>query len=271
VANKSTRRPTAAQVADRRARVAQMRKAEQAKERRRKFLTFGGGGFVAIVVVIVIVVLAINASGVKEVIPTNLATGATYTQPMPATIANTSGISGVTMYSATVSTNATDADNCVPATVICHLHVTTPVKYALTPPIGGPHNADWMTCGVYDKPVPSDRAVHNLEHGAVWITYRPSLSKADVTTLQSFVKKQKDATLKGKSLNAKYIDLTPWASEALPSPIVISSWGAQLKLTSPTDPRLQQFVDKMRMDANQTYEVGSPCSGEPDGGTPLFS
>ena len=37
-----------------------------------------------------------------------------------------------------------------------------------------------MNCGIYDKPVPSERAVHNLEHGAIWITYQPSLPQSEM-------------------------------------------------------------------------------------------
>jgi hypothetical protein len=38
--------------------------------------------------------------------------------------------------------------------------------------------------------VPSERAVHNLEHGAVWITYQPSLPQSEVDQLRAFVEKQ---------------------------------------------------------------------------------
>jgi hypothetical protein len=49
-----------------------------------------------------------------------------------------------------------------------HQHVTGRVNYAVVPRVGGPHNAIWMNAGVYTKPIPSGRAVHNLDHGAVW-------------------------------------------------------------------------------------------------------
>jgi hypothetical protein len=251
-----------------------MRKAEQAKERRRKVATFGGSGLIVAIVIVVVVVLALNrSSDSNETLPSASISGTAYTQAMPSTVANTSGITGVTEYNTTVSSNDSNADACIPANVICHLHVTTPVKYALTPPVGGPHNADWMTCGVYDKPVPSEQAVHNLEHGAVWITYRPNLPAARVTQLRNLVKKQKDATLSGKSLDARYVDLTPWASNSLPAPVVISSWGAQLDVDTASDPRLQTFIDKFRVRADQTYEAGAACSPNQDGngGTPLFS
>ena len=65
-----------------------------------------------------------------------------------------------------------------------HQHVTGPVDYTITPPVGGPHNAVWMNAGVYTKPVPTERAVHNLEHGAVWITYDPDLAASKVAKLR---------------------------------------------------------------------------------------
>src|SRR6266487_5482045 len=54
-------------------------------------------------------------------------------------------------------------------------HKETPMTYAQIPPVGGDHSASWQTCGIYSSPVPNEHAVHSLEHGAVWITYQPTL------------------------------------------------------------------------------------------------
>ncbi|MGD9430703.1 DUF3105 domain-containing protein [Arthrobacter russicus] len=35
----------------------------------------------------------------------------------------------------------------------------------------------WTNCGIYTAPVEPTRAVHSLEHGAVWLTYRRSTMK----------------------------------------------------------------------------------------------
>lgn len=66
-------------------------------------------------------------------------------------------------------------------------HVSGKVNYPQTPPVGGNHNAVWLNCGIYTSPVANENAVHSMEHGAVWITYQPTLSAADVTTLQHAV------------------------------------------------------------------------------------
>jgi hypothetical protein len=131
-----------------------------------------------------------------------------------------------------------------------------------------------MNAGVYTKPVPDERAVHNLEHGAVWITYRPDLPAAQVKQLVSFFDQQSmisEPSDGGRS--NRYVDLSPWASNALPSPIVISSWGYQLRVSSPTDPRLQQFVDTFRHSRTYSPEYGSPADGIPvqTGGQPSIN
>jgi hypothetical protein len=115
-----------------------------------------------------------------------------------------------------------------------------------------------MTCGIYDKPVPDERAVHNLEHGAVWITYQPSLPQSEVSALYAFFSRQ-TVLDPGGAGSSRYIDITPYPG--LPSPIIVSSWGFQLRLTSPSDPRLQEFVDKFRVSQAYSPEYGAPCTG----------
>lgn len=44
--------------------------------------------------------------------------------------------------------------------------------YNSNPPTSGPHYtkpADW---GVYDKQLPDEQLIHNLEHGGIWISYK---------------------------------------------------------------------------------------------------
>ena len=51
-------------------------------------------------------------------------------------------------------------------------HTPDDVDYPQSPPVGGEHAPEWLECGVYDVPVREENAVHDLEHGSVWIGLR---------------------------------------------------------------------------------------------------
>jgi hypothetical protein len=183
-----------------------------------------------------------------------------------------SGIPGVVAYDTKgwpASTGSADAGS------LPHTHLPGPIVYSVTPPVGGDHNPVWMNCGIYPKPVPAERAVHTLEHGAIWITYRPDVPATDVTALRSLVQAQKNVviTIRGTSIDTKqrYMDLTPFPG--LPAPIVLSAWGHQLTVQAATDTRLQRFIDAFRVNQNRTPEYGASCDDQqPDiGGRPLSS
>jgi hypothetical protein len=247
-----------------RERVAAMRAQQKRAERRRNLITMGAIAAVALATVggIAGYLASRGPAASAEVMPPGVSGGTPSVQPAALVVPNTSGISGVTAYDTAGWPAA--SHNGPAAKALGHAHLTSPVTYSLTPPAGGDHNADWMTCGIYDKPVPNERAVHNLEHGAVWITYQPSLPQAEVSTLRAFVERQ--ATVSpGGAPASRYMDLSPYPG--LPSPIVISAWGYQLKVTSPSDPRLQQFVDKFRASPKYSPEYGGACTGGL--GTPL--
>ena len=132
-----------------------------------------------------------------------------------------------------------------------HQHVTGAVHYDRIPPAGGPHNPIWLNCGVYTRPVSNENAVHDLEHGAVWITYRPNLPAAEIVQLQQFVESHYVG-------NERYLVLSPYPG--LPATVVASAWGAQLRLKGPDDPRLAAFVAHFA-GGGQGGEAGAPCTG----------
>ena len=127
-------------------------------------------------------------------------------------------------------------------------HVEGAVDYPQTPPAGGEHNPAWLNCGVYDQPVPNENAVHSLEHGAIWVTYDPSLSDADLETLKS-------------KLPSTYIVLSPF--DDLPSPIVLSGWNTQLQVDDADDPRIPEFLEEYWQSQN-VPEPGALCTGAVD-------
>jgi len=132
-------------------------------------------------------------------------------------------------------------------------HVTAPT-YKQVPPVGGDHLSVWQNCGVYDQPINNGNGVHSLEHGAVWITYDPSLPADDVAKLAAAAKGQ------------PYVLVTPYPG--LPAPVVVSAWGYQVKLTGASDPRLDQFIRTFEQ-GPQTPEPGAACVGGT--GTPVQS
>ncbi len=134
-------------------------------------------------------------------------------------------------------------------------HVDTPVTYAQSPPAGGEHSPIWLNCGAYDAPVANENAVHSLEHGAVWVTYRPDLPAAQVAALR-------------EQLPSTYAVLSPFPG--LKAPVVASAWGKQLVLTGADDPRLGAFVKAYRQ-GPQTPEPGAACTGGTGNPSPTAS
>jgi hypothetical protein len=132
-------------------------------------------------------------------------------------------------------------------------HVVGPVTYPQSPPVGGPHDQVWLACGAYDVPVRKENVVHDLEHGAVWITYQPSLSDSDVAALK-------------KVLPSNGV-LSPYPG--LSSPVVLTAWGLQLGVDKVDDSRIKAFLSRFGH-GEAAPEAGVSCAGgstDPQGGT----
>jgi hypothetical protein len=124
-------------------------------------------------------------------------------------------------------------------------HVEGEVLYEQIPPVGGPHNNVWQSCGYYPEPVYNWHGVHSLEHGAVWVTYDPDLPEQDVEKLKDLA-------------NQSYVLVSPYPD--LPSPVVASVWGKQLQLDGVDDDRLEPFIREFRRNPGNTPEPGALCS-----------
>ena len=130
------------------------------------------------------------------------------------------------------------------------LHVEGAVDYDQTPPVGGPHNAAWLNCGIYEEEVPAENAVHSLEHGAVWVTYDPAeVTDGDLDALRD-------------EMPSTYIILSPF--EGLDAPVVASAWGYQVQLDGVDDPRLSDFITQYRQSPDAP-EPGALCTQAVDG------
>jgi hypothetical protein len=125
-------------------------------------------------------------------------------------------------------------------------HVGGRIDYRESPPLGGAHNVVWQNCGIYKVPIHSEHAVHSLEHGAVWITYRSDLPSNQVTALESVA-------------SDDFMLLSPYPG--LSAPVVATAWNHQIALQSATDPSLRAFIAEYKNNPQTTPEFGAPCAG----------
>ena len=123
-------------------------------------------------------------------------------------------------------------------------HTDENVDYPTIPPAGGNHLGIWHTCGIYKVELLDEAAVHSLEHGAVWVTYKPEIAKEEIIKLTTML-----------SSRSKIL-LSPHPEQI--SPIVATAWGRRLEVESSNDLRLEKFVDFF-VDGEAAPEAGITC------------
>lgn len=105
------------------------------------------------------------------------------------------------------------------------------IEYDRDPPTNGDHASIWQNCGFYSKPIDDRTVVHSMDHGVVWISYRPDLPADQVEELRHYG-------------DEDYVIVSPYPG--LSAPVVTTAWRNQLELDGVDDPRLRQFVDQFR-------------------------
>jgi len=110
--------------------------------------------------------------------------------------------------------------------------VKGPVEYERHPPTNGDHAPIWQNCGFYERPIDDKHAVHSLDHGVVWITYRPDLPRRQIEALRPYG-------------NENYVIVSPYPGQN--APVTATSWRVQLELNGANDPRLRRFVNEFRI------------------------
>jgi hypothetical protein len=205
----------------RKARIEEMRRTEQARERRNRILTITAS---------VIVVAGLVAGG-AFLINSQSDEDSASSDSKSASGKFVTGKDGVRTWSGKLS----------------QTHVTKKVKYPMGPPVGGDHDQVWMNCNgdVYTKAINNMNAVHSLEHGAVWVTYNSKAADADVTALAEKVKK------------TPYTLMSPVEDQK--DPIMLSAWGKQRTVTSASDPNVDRFLSEF-VQGKQTPEPGAACT-----------
>ena len=211
----------------RRAEKVNLLKNKQKKEKRNKII-----GITLIIVAIVAVLTLVIVVIVGQA-----------NKPDPAAIT----VDGVQTWTLEAGNHVDAADGVDPANPPT---VDYEADYDMNPPAGGNHWAGWLNCGIYTEPQQNERAVHALEHGAIWVTYDPeALSAEEITTLQN-------------SVPNTYMIVSPYPD--LPAPVVASAWGYQVQLDGIDDPRLGEFITKYKENPDGP-EYGAACTGAIDG------
>jgi hypothetical protein len=125
-------------------------------------------------------------------------------------------------------------------------HKDGTLQYATTPPVGGDHNPLWQNCmgDIYDQPIANEHAVHSLEHGAVWVTYKPGLPADQINVLRQKVE--------GK----EYMLMSPYTG--LDQNVSLQVWGYQYKTNDVNDKNIDAFIKDGRL--NASMEPGAACS-----------
>jgi len=102
-------------------------------------------------------------------------------------------------------------------------------EYNSNPPTSGPHAgpAGW---GFSEDEILDENAIHNLEHGGIWISYK-NLNDDSVSTLKEIAKR-----------NSLSVIVSP--REANDANVVLSSWGRLLELDTVDEELIAEFIRK---------------------------
>lgn len=110
------------------------------------------------------------------------------------------------------------------------------VTYNSNPPTSGPH-AGPTSWGFSSEEILAENAIHNLEHGGIWITYK-NIDEASITTLEGIAKQ-----------NSASVMISPRAAND--ANIAVASWGRILKLETVDEIAIRDFI---RQNKNKSPE-----------------
>ena len=108
--------------------------------------------------------------------------------------------------------------------------------YNSNPPTSGPHWPEPAKCQVYTEEIPDEAAIHSLEHGAVWVTYKNKDDKDLADKLTKIV-----------SENSSKVILSPRSKND--SKIAVVSWRRILKLETFDEKQISAFIKNYKNSA----------------------
>ncbi|MDO8470863.1 MAG: DUF3105 domain-containing protein [bacterium] len=105
---------------------------------------------------------------------------------------------------------SSDLSQAIPFEGQTHVSEGTPVEYRSNPPTSGNHWPDPLKDGLYDVQKPDEAAVHSLEHGRIWISYKPSISAPAIQALNELLSGQQAVIFTPREKNDTDIALAAW-------------------------------------------------------------
>ncbi len=103
-----------------------------------------------------------------------------------------------------------DLSQTIPAEGSSHVSEDTEVQYQSNPPTSGNHWSDPLRPGLYDVEKPDEAIVHSLEHGRVWISYKPSIPEETKQGLIKLLQGHPGVILTPRLANDADIALAAW-------------------------------------------------------------
>ncbi len=82
--------------------------------------------------------------------------------------------------------------------------------YNSNPPTSGWHYEEWESKGIYKEQQPDEGLAHNLEHGYIWISYRPDASPEIIKQLENFYSFGKKIVVEPRKENDRLIAIAAW-------------------------------------------------------------
>jgi len=91
-----------------------------------------------------------------------------------------------------------------------HVAEGTEVSYQSNPPTSGSHWPDPLLDGLYDTEKPDEALVHSLEHGRIWVSYKPDIGEEAIQALKNVLEGQSRVILTPRAANDTHIALAAW-------------------------------------------------------------
>ncbi len=91
-----------------------------------------------------------------------------------------------------------------------HVPEGTAVSYQTNPPTSGSHWPNPLKVGIYDKEKPDEAIIHSLEHGRIWISYKPSIPDQTKQTLKEIAQDHSLVILAPREKNETDVALAAW-------------------------------------------------------------